>query len=280
MRVFQKIKSAKLRYALAGAAMVAVFGVGNMVGRYSEAQQTEDKIGHLNADFSQKEAFYQEKITHLLLKCSKFRFYDYDASGWTYAELEKVRNAPLPEELKNRFGKYRLREIAPAEITRLDTLWHRQGKKFRDLPDNRGKLAVLGERLRDTIAVWGDEAYLQDAAEYRKLMVTHLCKVTRGGRDGSLKAFKLSNDELQQELKMWGYRKDAKAELMAALLEMRMVVKMNNAIIDDMKVADSAMFRNNQEYQVVKMKEKGPQRSPEWKKWLDNGFFSKLYPGR
>lgn len=264
MQVFQINRTAKLKHLAVVALLAATYGLGYLNG----GEKAERKIAEVEQKFVQKEKSHEQDLCHWMLKASSFRFYDYDASGIKKTEIEKIRNIPLPDDFKDRFGKYRMREIAPAEIFRQDTLWHKQGKKYAERPRDPERFNELSERLKDTLGVYGDETYLQDANEYRQLWVNEVCHLTHGGRKQSLKTFKLNDDELREELRMWGYRQDARADLIQKILDMRMIVKMNNSIVDDMNVADSALFASSLEARIAKVKKTLPTKETAWNKLL------------
>lgn len=184
----------------------------------------------------------------------------------------------MPEEMRNRFGKYRMREISPEEIVRLDTLLERKGIELKDYEQKPERLQALSARLQDTIGVMGDESYLQDAAEYRRLMVAELCRLSRAGhRRHDFRPFKMRDEDLALEVRMrpavintklraaayrnvYEYRRDVlRVELMRRILEMRQIVRKNNEIIEDMRRADSLVFANDKEAKIKRLRRTPPE---------------------
>lgn len=183
MKILQKIKVLRrqeMRPLLKPAVLALVLGAAYGLGKCSGENNGERRLAEKDRQFAAKEQAYLRKIDDLSIKANPFRFYEIDGSGHEVAEFEKIRREPMPEEMRNRFGKYRMREISPEEIVRLDTLLERKGIELKDYEQKPERLQALSARLQDTIGVMGDESYLQDAAEYRRLMVAELCRFGAG----------------------------------------------------------------------------------------------------
>ena len=206
MKILQKIKVLRrqeMRPLLKPAVLALVLGAAYGLGKCSGENNGERRLAEKDRQFAAKEQAYLRKIDDLSIKANPFRFYEIDGSGHEVAEFEKIRREPMPEEMRNRFGKYRMREISPEEIVRLDTLLERKGIELKDYEQKPERLQALSVRLQDTIGVMGDESYLQDAAEYRRLMVAELCRLSRAGhRRHDFRPFKMRDEDLALEVRM------------------------------------------------------------------------------
>ena len=129
MKILQKIKVLRrqeMRPLLKPAVLALVLGAAYGLGKCSGENNGERRLAEKDRQFAAKEQAYLRKIDDLSIKANPFRFYEIDGSGHEVAEFEKIRREPMPEEMRNRFGKYRMREISPEEIVRLDTLLERK----------------------------------------------------------------------------------------------------------------------------------------------------------
>lgn len=281
MKILQKIKVLRrqeMRPLLKPAVLALVLGAAYGLGKCSGENNGERRLAEKDRQFAAKEQAYLRKIDDLSIKANPFRFYEIDGSGHEVAEFEKIRREPMPEEMRNRFGKYRMREISPEEIVRLDTLLERKGIELKDYEQKPERLQALSARLQDTIGVMGDESYLQDAAEYRRLMVAELCRLSRAGhRRHDFRPFKMRDEDLALEVRMrpavintklraaayrnvYEYRRDVlRVELMRRILEMRQIVRKNNEIIEDMRRADSLVFANDKEAKIKRLRRTPPE---------------------
>lgn len=290
MKILQKIKvpqCRQIRSLLKPAALALVLGAAYGMGKCSGENDGERRLAEKDRQFAAKEQEYLRKIDDLSIKANSFRFYEIDGSGHHVSEFEEIRREPMPEEMKNRFGKYRMREISPEEIVRLDTLWERKGIELKDYEQKPERLQALSARLQDTLGIYGDEGYLQDAAEYRRLMVAELCRLSRAGsRRHDFRPFKMRDEDLALEVRMrpavintklraaayrnvYEYRRDVlRVELMRRILEMRLVVRKNNEIIEDMRLADSLIFANSKETKIERLRRTPPKTPSSYESFM------------
>ena len=290
MKILQKIKvpqCRQIRPLLKPAALALVLGAAYGMGKCSGENDGERRLAEKDRQFAAKEQEYLRKIDDLSIKANPFRFYEIDGSGHHVSEFEEIRREPMPEEMKNRFGKYRMREISPEEIVRLDTLWERKGIELKDYEQKPERLQALSARLQDTLGIYGDEGYLQDAAEYRRLMVAELCRLSRAGsRRHDFRPFKMRDEDLALEVRMrpavintklraaayrnvYEYRRDVlRVELMRRILEMRLVVRKNNEIIEDMRLADSLIFANSKETKIERLRRTPPKTPSSYESFM------------
>ena len=281
MKILQKIKvpqHRKIRSVLKSAALALVLGGAYEVKKCSVENDRERCLAKKGRQFATKKQAYLQKIDDLSIKADPFRFNEVDGLGHEVSEFEEIRREPMPDEMKNRLGKYQMREISPEEIVRLDTLWERKGIEPKNYEQKPERLRALSVRLQNTLEVYGDESYLQDAAEYRRLMVAELCRLSRAGqRRHDFRPFKMRDEDLALEVRMrpavintklraaayrnvYEYRRDVlRVELMRRILEMRQIVRKNNEIIDDMRKADSLVFASDKDAKIKRLRRTSPE---------------------
>lgn len=284
MKIFQRLKSVKASHLLLGAAFAAVFGVGRL--------SKKAEVDGLKERFAGKEKVYQEKIKKLTVAANPFRFYDYDRNGVRISELDRVKKEEMPEEFKDRFGKYRTKEIAPAEIVRLDSIRHKKGEKTTFPERNPARLKELELRLSDTISVYGDEEYLKAVREYRNLVMEEMRVMSKKRKGFDFRLFKLNDEQLKEVVKEYPiveylkytdepypqpkelYKQQKDAYLAQKILEMRSFIRVNNAVVEDMKMADSLLFNNAKEFKIEKIEEEAKAKKDP----LETKYLMNFYP--
>ncbi len=280
MKIWSKLKQPQLKQlepwikpAAVALAISASYGMGKCEGE----QDGERRLEAQNQKFAVKEQRYTRQIDSLNKKLSTFRFYEVDESGHPVAEIEKIRNQKMPENMQNRFKKFQMREISPEEIMRLDTLFENQGLDWRNYDTHPEFLKKLGARLSDSVNVQRDESYLHDAFSYRQLMVEEMCRLSRVGHlRHNFAPFRMSDEDLNLEIRfrpaliksklkaqayknVYEYRLDVnRLELIRKIVEMRQVVKINNQVVRALQKADRLAFETEKKDKIQKLRQMPP----------------------